>query len=117
MCTRVARPAVTTHCSYAEPISTPLPGVSEKGLSLEGFLYLHELFIDYGRMETTWTGAVPHAGRETIKPNVSDWLQLCTNQKQNDSEQSFARNIGSASLPRTHCIHTQSCASLDTTMT
>lgn len=35
----------------------PTTGVSEKGLALDGFLYLHELFIDYGRMETTWTGA------------------------------------------------------------
>lgn len=30
-------------------------GVSDKGLSEMGFLYLHTLFIQKGRLETTWT--------------------------------------------------------------
>lgn len=29
-------------------------GVDEKGLTLRGFLFLHALFIERGRMETTW---------------------------------------------------------------
>ncbi|KAJ1656415.1 ERMES complex Ca(2+)-binding regulatory GTPase gem1 [Dispira simplex] len=29
-------------------------GVTELGLTLEGFLYLHKLFIQRGRLETTW---------------------------------------------------------------
>ncbi|XVF06106.1 hypothetical protein REPUB_Repub06bG0019500 [Reevesia pubescens] len=30
-------------------------GVNERGLTLTGFLYLHALFIEKGRLETTWT--------------------------------------------------------------
>eukprot|EP00897_Mesotaenium_endlicherianum_P008582 jgi/Mesen1/7752/ME000407S06972 len=30
-------------------------GVCERGLTLTGFLYLHALFIERGRLETTWT--------------------------------------------------------------
>ncbi|KAJ3223966.1 ERMES complex Ca(2+)-binding regulatory GTPase gem1 [Clydaea vesicula] len=30
-------------------------GVNEKGLTQRGFLYLHNLFIQKGRLETTWT--------------------------------------------------------------
>ncbi|EEF41714.1 rac-GTP binding protein, putative [Ricinus communis] len=30
-------------------------GVNDIGLTLEGFLFLHSLFIDRGRIETTWT--------------------------------------------------------------
>ncbi|XP_052187369.1 mitochondrial Rho GTPase 1-like isoform X2 [Diospyros lotus] len=30
-------------------------GVNELGLTLEGFLFLHALFIEKGRLETTWT--------------------------------------------------------------
>lgn len=30
-------------------------GVNERGLSLTGFLFLHALFIEKGRLETTWT--------------------------------------------------------------
>ena len=30
-------------------------GVSNDGLTLTGFLYLHALFIERGRLETTWT--------------------------------------------------------------
>ncbi|KAL3538088.1 hypothetical protein ACH5RR_001454, partial [Cinchona calisaya] len=30
-------------------------GVSERGLTLTGFLFLHALFIEKGRLETTWT--------------------------------------------------------------
>ncbi|KAF9618858.1 hypothetical protein IFM89_002726 [Coptis chinensis] len=30
-------------------------GVNENGLSLTGFLFLHALFIEKGRLETTWT--------------------------------------------------------------
>ncbi|KAL2632904.1 hypothetical protein R1flu_004383 [Riccia fluitans] len=30
-------------------------GVSENGLTLTGFLFLHALFIERGRLETTWT--------------------------------------------------------------
>jgi Ras family protein T1 len=29
-------------------------GVNDLGLTLEGFLFLHSLFIDKGRLETTW---------------------------------------------------------------
>ncbi|XP_011032722.1 PREDICTED: mitochondrial Rho GTPase 1 isoform X2 [Populus euphratica] len=29
-------------------------GVNDRGLTLEGFLFLHSLFIDKGRLETTW---------------------------------------------------------------
>jgi hypothetical protein len=31
-------------------------GLTEKGLTLTGFLFLHHLFIQKGRLETTWTG-------------------------------------------------------------
>ncbi|GLJ43201.1 hypothetical protein SUGI_0896880 [Cryptomeria japonica] len=31
------------------------PGVNENGLTLTGFLFLHALFIEKGRLETTWT--------------------------------------------------------------
>lgn len=30
-------------------------GVTENGLTLTGFLFLHALFIERGRLETTWT--------------------------------------------------------------
>lgn len=30
-------------------------GVNELGLTLTGFLFLHALFIERGRIETTWT--------------------------------------------------------------
>jgi Ras family protein T1 len=30
-------------------------GVSNDGLTLTGFLFLHALFIERGRLETTWT--------------------------------------------------------------
>ena len=30
-------------------------GVNERGLTLAGFLFLHALFIERGRLETTWT--------------------------------------------------------------
>jgi mitochondrial Rho GTPase 1 len=30
-------------------------GVNETGLTLTGFLFLHALFIEKGRLETTWT--------------------------------------------------------------
>lgn len=30
-------------------------GVNESGLTLTGFLFLHALFIEKGRLETTWT--------------------------------------------------------------
>ncbi|KNA05472.1 hypothetical protein SOVF_190020 [Spinacia oleracea] len=30
-------------------------GVNERGLTLRGFLFLHALFIEKGRLETTWT--------------------------------------------------------------
>lgn len=30
-------------------------GVDERGLTLTGFLFLHALFIEKGRLETTWT--------------------------------------------------------------
>lgn len=30
-------------------------GVNDLGLTLTGFLFLHALFIEKGRLETTWT--------------------------------------------------------------
>jgi Ras family protein T1 len=30
-------------------------GVNERGLTLTGFIFLHALFIEKGRLETTWT--------------------------------------------------------------
>ncbi|EFJ25633.1 MIRO family protein [Selaginella moellendorffii] len=37
-------------------VSEKMPeGVSENGLTLTGFLFLHALFIERGRLETTWT--------------------------------------------------------------
>lgn len=30
-------------------------GVNDLGLTLEGFLFLHTLFIEKGRLETTWS--------------------------------------------------------------
>ena len=37
-------------------VSEKLPeGVNERGLTLTGFLSLHALFIERGRLETTWT--------------------------------------------------------------
>jgi mitochondrial Rho GTPase 1 len=30
-------------------------GVNDNGLMLTGFLFLHALFIEKGRLETTWT--------------------------------------------------------------
>jgi EF hand associated len=30
-------------------------GVNDNGLTLTGFLFLHALFIEKGRLETTWT--------------------------------------------------------------
>lgn len=30
-------------------------GVNDRGLTLKGFLFLHALFIEKGRLETTWT--------------------------------------------------------------
>lgn len=34
-------------------------GITERGLNLTGFLFLHHLFIQKGRLETTWTGIAP----------------------------------------------------------
>ena len=37
-------------------VAEKLPeGVNERGLTLTGFLFLHALFIEKGRLETTWT--------------------------------------------------------------
>lgn len=37
-------------------VSEKMPeGVSNDGLTLTGFLFLHALFIERGRLETTWT--------------------------------------------------------------
>lgn len=36
-------------------------GLTEKGLTLTGFLFLHHLFIQKGRLETTWTGNSIHS--------------------------------------------------------
>ncbi|CAN1784020.1 Mitochondrial Rho GTPase 1 [Linum perenne] len=36
-------------------VEEKLPGVNERGLTLTGFLFLHALFIEKGRLETTWT--------------------------------------------------------------
>ena len=37
-------------------VAEKLPeGVNENGLTLTGFLFLHALFIERGRLETTWT--------------------------------------------------------------
>lgn len=37
-------------------VSEKLPeGVNDRGLTLSGFLSLHALFIERGRLETTWT--------------------------------------------------------------
>lgn len=30
-------------------------GVNDRGLTLTGFLFLHALFIERGRLETTWS--------------------------------------------------------------
>ena len=43
MCIWITRPR---HCA--------LQGVSSVGLTLPGFLFLHALFIERGRLETTW---------------------------------------------------------------
>lgn len=32
----------------------PAQGIRDEGLTLEGFIYLHALFIERGRLETTW---------------------------------------------------------------
>lgn len=39
-----------------EVVQEKMPeGVNEDGLTLTGFLFLHALFIEKGRLETTWT--------------------------------------------------------------
>ena len=41
--------------SVLETVSDKLPaGVSNNGLTLAGFLFLHALFMERGRFETTW---------------------------------------------------------------
>ena len=46
-------PVNLTHCRTA--LSACLQGVSNDGLTLQGFLFLHALFIERGRLETVWT--------------------------------------------------------------
>lgn len=36
-------------------VQEKLRGVNDRGLTLAGFLFLHALFIEKGRLETTWT--------------------------------------------------------------
>lgn len=47
-------------------------GVNERGLTLTGFLFLHALFIEKGRLETTWTVLRKYGYNNDIK--LSDEL-------------------------------------------
>jgi EF hand associated len=42
------------HADNMHEFSCSLQGVNAKGLTLSGFLFLHALFIERGRLETTW---------------------------------------------------------------
>ncbi|KAL8166323.1 LOW QUALITY PROTEIN: hypothetical protein V2J09_007822 [Rumex salicifolius] len=42
-------------------------GVNERGLTLTGFLFLHALFIEKGRLETTWTFTVLELTKNAIE--------------------------------------------------
>ena len=46
-----------------------MQGVSATGLTLQGFLFLHALFIERGRLETTWA--------VLRKFGYSDELRIC----------------------------------------
>lgn len=45
---------IATCCQHAQYLCVPWQGVNAKGLTLSGFLFLHALFIERGRLETTW---------------------------------------------------------------
>lgn len=49
-------------------------GVDENGLTLEGFLFLHTLFIQRGRHETTWT-VLRKFGYDDSLQLAKDYLQ------------------------------------------
>ena len=42
------------HASLCQAATCPAQGVAAAGLTLPGFLFLHALFIERGRLETTW---------------------------------------------------------------
>ncbi|VFQ64190.1 unnamed protein product [Cuscuta campestris] len=44
-------------------------GVNSRGLTLTGFLFLHALFIEKGRLETTWTVLCKYGYNNDIRLN------------------------------------------------
>lgn len=52
-------------------------GVQDGGLTLAGFLFLHSLFIERGRLETTWTVLRSYGYDDTLK--LRDELLDCVN--------------------------------------
>ena len=48
------RPCRQARTATLNPARAPAQGVSASGLTLAGFLFLHALFIERGRLETTW---------------------------------------------------------------
>ena len=58
----------TPRLPHAPPRPAPPQGIVNNGLTLPGFLFLHALFIERGRLETTWAvlrrwGAAAGGGR------------------------------------------------------
>ncbi|CAD6934271.1 unnamed protein product [Tilletia controversa] len=47
--------SASSSASAAAAASHPHPHIRNSGLTLLGFLYLHTIFIQRGRLETTWT--------------------------------------------------------------
>jgi Ras family protein T1 len=64
-------------------------GVTSRGVTLEGFLFLHVLFIERGRLESTW--AVLRKFGECVP------LALCS--LFDESFKAFDERLASASVP------------------
>lgn len=66
-------------------------GVNELGLTLTGFLFLHALFIEKGRIETTWTVLRKYGYNDDLKLR-DDYLSI-PNKKSPDQVYFIANSI------------------------
>lgn len=66
-------------------------GVNELGLTLTGFLFLHALFIEKGRIETTWTVLRKYGYNDDLKLR-DDYLSI-PNKKSPDQVYFIAKSI------------------------
>ena len=77
-----------------------LQGVNAKGLTLSGFLFLHALFIERGRLETTWAVLRKFGYNDELRicDELLDAVSFQHSPDQVDTERRPWWNHGSASV-------------------